>query len=619
LAQEILNARPYAFLDDAPLEERRTRAVFQRRWLDPETAGDLGTLDAAAIDRVRQEAWPQVENADELHDALVELGFLTASEGASGSPESWENFLHELERDRRAAIMRTATGEPGLWVAAERLPQLEAAFASAFTEPPIAAPESLAKVAWTRDEALVELIRGRLEGLGPVTASEMALAAGLPEADVAAALLKLEAEGFVLRGSFTPGTQQTEWCARRLLARIHSYTLNRLRQEIEPVSSADLIRFLLAWHKVAPGHQVEGPASLAAVIEQLEGFEAPAAAWEGDILPSRVADYDPAWLDALCLSGQIMWARLTPRKPMPERVKASGPVRTTPIALLERKNLATWEPFVTKQPVEEAALSDMGQQVFEFLASRGASFFSDVIEGTGLLRSQAEDALGELVACGFVTADSYTGLRALLTPSTRKTQAARRRRPAYDAANAGRWSLLARQAGKAENGSSLDRELVEKIARTLLRRYGVVFKLLLERETLLPPWRELLRVFHRLEARGEIRGGRFVAGFSGEQFALPEAVNMLRAMRRNPTENSLISVSAADPLNLIGIITPGARLASFAANRLLYRDGVPVAVLESGETRFLVEMDQASQWQAKNALVRRSMPPELRSYLGRSA
>ena len=333
-----------------------------------------------------------------------------------------------------------------------------------------------------------------------------------------------------------------------------------------------------------------------------------------------MGDYDPVWLDALCLSGQVMWARLTPPKPAAEKVRASGPVRTTPIALLERKHLSTWEPFVVRPAYEEVALSASAQPVYEYLVKRGASFFSDVVEGTNLLRSQVDDALGELVACGLVTADSFTGLRALLTPASRKTQAAgRRKRSVYEMSNAGRWSLLARDSSQFQSRGSFDRELVEKIARVLLRRYGVVFKRLLEREGLLPPWRELLRAFHRLEARGEIRGGRFVAGFSGEQFALPEAVNMLRSIRRNAGENLLISVSAADPLNLIGIITPGGRLASFAANRILYRDGVPIAVLESGEVRFLLEMDPTSEWQAKNALVRRNIPPELRSYLSRSA
>ncbi|HLF84311.1 MAG TPA: DEAD/DEAH box helicase [Blastocatellia bacterium] len=617
LAQEILNARPYAFLDDAPLEERRTRAVSGRRWLDPETASDLGALDLAAIERVREEVWPQVDRADELHDALVELGFVTPREG-----RDWEQFLDELAADRRAAVYHTSAGGPDLWVAAERLPQLNAVFPTALTEPPIIAPAALAEAIWRSESALVEIIRGRLEGLGPVTAQGLADSLGLKLALIDEALVNLEVEGFVFRGRFTPGLQETEWCARRLLARIHSYTLNRLRQEIEPVSSADFIRFLLAWHKLAPDHQVEGPDAVAALIDQLEGFEAPAAAWEGEIFPSRVSDYDPVALDSLCLSGRVMWVRLTTPKPGPERLKSSGPVRTTPIALLNRKSLSLWAPLFPQPAIDEINLTSAAASVYEYLVQRGASFFTDLVDGVALLGTQIEDALGELVACGLVTADSFTGLRALLTPSNKRTNSAmkrRRREAIYEMANAGRWSLLSRESKPSNGRVSYDREAVEKIARILLRRYGVVFKRVLDREDVALPWRELLRTYHRLEARGEIRGGRFISGFSGEQFALPEAVGMLRAIRRTPGEGTLVSVSAADPLNLVGIITPGDRVSAFAANRILYRDGVPIATLESGGVRFLVEMDSASEWKAKNALVRRAIAPPLRSYLSRPA
>ena len=700
LAAEILNARPYAYLDDAPLEERRTRAVSQRRWLDPATAADIGKLDQAAIDRVRSEAWPQVQNADELHDALVELGFITEAEGMLGEfavdddipePQSisgesgepvqtpsaeWKEFLKVLSSDRRAAVLDTGiagvspagiaseissgiehsadnAGETPavpvgtqscqairLWVAAERLPQLRAVFPEATLDPLINAPASLTETAWSFEEALVELMRGRLEGLGPVTARGLATSTGLAVSSIDAALLKLEAEGFVLRGRFTPGTEETEWCARRLLARIHSYTLNRLRQEIEPVSSADFIRFLLAWQKVAPDHQMEGPQSLLALIEQLEGFEAPAAAWEGEIFPSRLVEYDPAWLDALCLSGEVVWARLTPGVPPrngQEKVRGAGPVRATPIALLKRKDFAVWNSVFPRPVVEEMTFSTVTQIVYEFLKTRGASFFSDIVEGTKLLRAQVEEALAELVANGLVVSDSFTGLRALLTPAHRKTQAAarrKRREAVYEMSSAGRWSILQRGAGNESASStkgssragregfiatSVDLESAEKISRILLKRYGVVFKRLLEREGLILPWRVLLRVYHRLEARGEIRGGRFVAGISGEQFALPEAVGMVRAIRRAPALDTMISVSAADPLNFVGVITPGARITAYSSNRVLYRDGVPVAVLESGDTRFLVELSRAMEWKAKAALLRKPVPPQVRSYLRRPA
>ena len=616
LSQEILNARPYAYLDDAPLEERRTRAVFQRRWLDPETAADMGKLDQAAIDRVRDEVWPEPRNADELHDALVELGFVTEQEGSS-----WRDFFAELNADRRAAVMSTPTTR--LWIAAERLPQLQVVYTNAELQPPITAPESVARVPWAVEDALVEIIRGRLEGLGPVTVDQLVVSSGLSKLEIETALLKLEAEGFVIRGKFTPGTTDTEWSARRLLARIHSYTLNRLRQEIEPVASSDFIRFLLAWQKVAPDHQMEGPESLKAIIEQLEGVEAPAAAWEGELLPARMVEYDPAWLDALCLSGEVVWARLTPltrsASDNGERSRGSGPVRNTPIALLRRKNFSLWSSvFPQPAPTTTSEFSTTTQTVYDYLQARGASFFTDIVENTELLRSQVEEALADLVANGVVVSDSFAGLRALLTPGSRKTQAASRRKhrtPVYEMASAGRWSILHRNA----QPNLKDESLTEEVAWALLKRYGVVFKRLLEREGMALPWRVLLRFYHRLEARGEIRGGRFVAGISGEQFALPEAIGMLRAIRRAGAQESLISVSAADPLNLCGIIIPGPRITAHTSNRILYQDGAPIASFESGETHFIVELSRAMEWKAKAALMRKATRPELRSYLQRPA
>ena len=624
LSQEILNARPYAYLDDAPLEERRTRAVFQRRWLDPETASDMGKLDQAAIDRVREEVWPEPRNADELHDALVELGFVTVEEGVD-----WVEFFAELKADRRAAVLNSR-----LWVAAERLPQIKAIFADVVLEPAIFAPESVSRNEWTPEDALVEIIRGRLEGLGPVTIDQLASQSGLGKLEIETALLKLEGEGFVIRGRFTPDTTETEWSARRLLARIHSYTLNRLRQEIEPVSSADFIRYLLAWQKVAPDHQMEGPESVRAIIEQLEGFEAPAASWEGELLPARLVEYDPAWLDALCLSGEVVWARLTPpvrsASDSGDRPRGAGPVRNTPIALLRRKNFALWgSVFPSLATNTENEFSSTTQVVYDYLKNRGASFFSDIVDNTKLLRAQVEESLAELVANGVVVSDSLTGLRALLTPGSRKTQAAARRKhraPVYEMASAGRWSIIHRESGNGNGSTStrgnqnpIDHEKAEEIAWTLLKRYGVVFKRLLEREGMSLAWRVLLRIYHRLEARGEIRGGRFVGGISGEQFALPEAVGMLRSIRREGTKDSMISISAADPLNLVGIITPGNRITAHTSNRVLYHDGVPIAALESGETHFLLELTRATEWKAKSALVRKATRPELRSYLQRPA
>jgi ATP-dependent Lhr-like helicase len=338
-----------------------------------------------------------------------------------------------------------------------------------------------------------------------------------------------------------------------------------------------------------------------------------------------MVEYDPAWLDALCLSGELVWARLTPLARSAadngEKTRGSGPVRNTPIALLRRKNFALWSSvFPQPAPTITSEFSTTTQMVYDYLNTRGASFFTDIVENTRLLRSQVEEALAELVANGVVVSDSFAGLRALLTPGSRKTQAAARRKhrqPVYDMASAGRWSILQRNNTGAQNSN--DQALTEEVAWALLKRYGVVFKRLLEREGMSLPWRVLLRFYHRLEARGEIRGGRFVAGISGEQFALPEAIGMLRAIRRAGAQESLISVSAADPLNLVGIIIPGPRITAHTSNRVLYHDGAPIASFESGETHFLVELSRAMEWKAKAALMRKATRPELRSYLQRPA
>jgi len=671
LAQEILTAKPYAFLDDAPAEERRTLAVMNRRFLDAETAADLGKLDQAAIDRVREEAWPQAENADELHDALMQLGFITAEEGEKNG---WLELFDELVRDRRATLLdltlnmkpqrsqrfsqsnaedeltsapsaKTSASSAVMWVAAERLNQIRAIHPQASLTPQIDPPANYASEQWAIEEALVEILRGRLDGLGPVTVPTLAESFSLPPNQIEIALASLEGEGFAMQGQFTPDDTRAfspalpnvsagedasvpEWCSRRLLARIHRYTLNRLRKEIEPVSAADFMRFLFVWQKVAPDHKVEGPQSLAAILDQLEGFEAPAGSWESEILPARVSDYDPAWLDALCLSGRLTWLRLSPPRLAAERTSSAAPVRSTPIVLLNRRNLQTWNrAYPLPAESSEPQLNTNTETVYQYLKEHGASFFNDIITGTDLLASMVEEALGELVFRGLVTADSFTGLRALITPLSKTThrqieRRRRRKKPVYGMDEAGRWVRLRREPDSASSADqethSIDRETIEAVAQKLLARYGVVFRKLLDRESISIPWRDLLRVLRRLEARGEIRGGRFVGGFSGEQFATAEAVQLLRSIRRTPSEGTLISVSAADPMNLLGIVTPGGRLSPAASNRVLYRDGVPIAILEAKELRFVVEMTAADQWQARNALLRRHVPPKVRAYLNQA-
>jgi ATP-dependent helicase Lhr and Lhr-like helicase len=598
LALEVLSARPYAYLDDAPLEERRTQAVMSRRWLSPEDAADIGRLDPEAIARVRDEAWPEATNADELHDALVWLGFV--SEDEATSPE-WSGWLADLARAKRVTRMRTP--QAAFWVTAERLPQFLGAWPSATLDPPIAASGAEAERAWTPDQALVEIIRGRLEGLGVVTPEALAAPLGLVATDIAGALAALEVEGFAMRGRFSPGAPADEWCERRLLARINSYTVKRLRAEIEPVAARDFLRFLLAWQRVTPDARMQGAPALDPVVAQLEGFEAPAGAWETEILPARVASYDPAWLDARCLAGHVSWTRLKPRNARSDSSKIS-PVRTTPITLLARRHAGFWAALAPQQ--NGVQLSHPAERVLEVIRQHGASFFYELVEGSGLLRTQVEDALAELVACGLVTSDSFAGLRALLVPSNERKPYGggrrRRRTASFGMEDAGRWAL-ARRAASAQ-AQTVQAEAVEHIARTLLRRYGVVFWRLIEREAdWLPPWRDLLRVFRRLESRGEIRGGRFVAGFSGEQFALPEAVGALRETRRRPPSGAFVSISGADPLNLVGILTPGPRLAALTGNRLLYQDGLPIALLAAGAVQFLQELAPAQEWEAHKALL----------------
>jgi ATP-dependent Lhr-like helicase len=569
-----------------------------RRWMSPSDASELGRLDPEAIARVRSEAWPEAENPDELHDALLWLGFLTQAEVQSD--QRWNGWLAELAGQKR--VTRVDAGGSTLWITAERLPHFRALWPKLKTTPALVVPSPYDKQTWSRDEALIEILRGRLEGLGPVRPDELGGGLSLTGSECVAPLAALEAEGFAMRGRFTPDASAEEWCERRLLSRIHHYTLKRLRAEIEPVAARDFLRFLFGWQHVSADLRMAGPKALDVVTAQLEGFEAPAAAWESEILPSRLAGYEPRWLDERCLAGQIAWMRRRPRNGRTNGGGRPAPVRTTPIALLPRRHAGVW---TLASPRDAAATpSPRAQLLVECIQEHGASFFDELIDASGLLRSQVEEALAELVALGLVTSDSFGGLRALLVPSNERrpgfNERRRRRSPAYSIESAGRWALVGRPAAPERK-----QDVIEHVARTLLTRYGVVFWRLLEREAAwLPPWRELLRIFRRLESRGEIRGGRFVSGFSGEQFALPEAIGMLRATRRQPTADQWVSVSGADPLNLVGILTPGPRLPALVGNRPLYRDGIPTAVLIADDIQFLARLDDATKWIAQKKLLR---------------
>ena len=540
LAHELLNSAVYTFLDDAPLEERRTRAVYTRRATEVRSADDLGALDPAAIERVRQEAWPIANTPDEMYDALMVAGYIREPELTA----EWRKLLGELGP--------RAVQKGDAWFALER-----------------------------QDDGPVDLLAGRLEVLGPVPETRLEL----PDAGML--LLALEGQGRILRGRFTPGTPVIEWCDRRLLARIHRYTLSRLRAEIEPVAAGDLLRFLAHWQHAAQEDAVRGAEGLAAVIEQLEGYELAASAWEHDVLPARVADYGGELIDRLCYSGRVMWGRLTPG--------TKAPLKTTPIALMPRGGGSGRE-------TNDATLSSEAASVRDALSKRGASFFHELVAATGLLPAFVERGLAELAGAGLITADSFAGLRALLARPDK-------RRALVEAA--GRWSLLDVRIADHES-----------VARTLLKRYGVVFRALLARETNLPPWRDLVRVYRRLEARGEIRGGRFVAGFGGEQFATPDAVGRLRAVRKMEKPGEMIVISAADPLNLVGILTPEARVPAVHTNRLLLEDGLPIAALEGGEVRRLAPTrlgDEELKSLLARRTLRRALQPHLRAPTAREA
>ena len=607
LAHAILNARPYAFLDDGAAEERRTRAVSTQPLGELPAIPAFGGVSAEAIERVREETWPAIENADELHDALVVFGFLTAAEIAAHDPGeagfALGPLLEQLALERRA----TAIDVPGAGVihaAAERLHELNAVVpAGAAQTPPL---QPTAREAPAADAALRELVRSRLELLGPVTELGVAAALGIGVPATRSALFALESEGAAMQGNFT-APDATEWCERRQLARMYRYSRDRRRAGTRPVPVAQFLRFLFRWQRIAgEDGRREGEEGLLAALRQLEGCVAPAAAWEDDLLPARVQRYLPSMLDRLCATGRVVWHR--PARADADSGKASGPVRGTPILLCERAALAHWQTDAGRIPAP-VEVSARAQQVVEQLEAHGASFATDLLRDTGMVRAEFEDALGELVSRGLIHCDSFAGLRALTKPAPRPNRRHRLRRTVTSTLEeAGRWVLVPRNDAVAGTPGALAAPHVEHIARTLLRRYGVVFRKLLERESGLPPWRELFYVYRRLEARGEVEGGRFVSGFSGEQFALSTAAAELRK-----TESSAalerVALCAADPLNLVGTLTPDDKIPRLRTNRVLFENGVPVAVYAARTTSHLEPVGSAVAWERQSHLVRKTRAP----------
>jgi ATP-dependent Lhr-like helicase len=575
LSHEILNSNPYTYLDDAPLEERRARAVSLRQ-AAPELAGGLGALDPEAIAEVERQAWPVVRDVDELHDALLTMGVVPRAELERAG---WLGKAEELLREQRATW---TTGLTPALVAAERTGLVRLALPDVRFEPAVQEPLFVRRVERTEEEALRAIVGGWLEAVGPVTVAELARRMGVPDGRVAIGLGQLERQGVAMRGKYRRGATDEEWCDRALLARIHRMTLGRLRREIEPVAAADFMRFLFRWQHVQAGTQLHGRQGLLEIVAQLQGVELPARAWESQVLPARVARYDPDDLEQLCLAGAVAWGRLrTELGPEigsdvgeePEPRRARTPNRAAPLAFVLREDL----PWLLTPHATPPDVGGDATLVLEHLRARGASFVTDIARGTRLLPAAVEDALWTLVASGLVTGDGIAGLRALIEKpdDSRRTRRLRMLRGGrHRLVPAGRWALLRESVEEPEHDD------VERFARQWLRRYGVVMRELLAREPRMPPWRELVRTLRTLEARGEVRGGRFVAGMVGEQFALPEAVDALRAVRRRASEGETVIVAAGDPLNLSGILVPGPRIPPASRDVIAFRDG---AVVETGE------------------------------------
>jgi ATP-dependent Lhr-like helicase len=586
-SHQLINAAPYAFLDDAPLEERRTRAVSVRRTFSPDDVNDLSKLDADAIETVRAQAWPYVRDAEELHDTLLTVGAIAETEGAA-----WVELFDQLVKQGRA-VRRQVEGGPVLWIAVENWPAVRMAVSLVESAPPPSLPESLRREV-SLDEGRQLLVRGRLDVSGPTTAARIAQQVGMQLSAVQTALEQLELAGYCLRGQFTSETDELEWCERRLLARIHRMTLDGLRRQVAPVDTAGYMRFLLAHHRIPNNVRATGKAALQQAVNSLEGFEAPAGAWENDLIPARVAAYEPQWLDQLFAAGEVVWGRLQPPEPTDEK-RGQILTRASAISLAARSDLGWLLPTDRKASPESARWD--AQTVYEALKSHGALFFEDMLSVTSLLPSQLEDALRELAAMGLASSDGFAAIRALISKrdhelgrrAARKTRNSRRR----VFSRGGRWSkfppFLQPSAAEERN---------ERWAWLLLIRYGVIFRDLLARESAAPPWRELERVYRRLEMRGEIRGGRFVRGVAGEQFALSDAVERLRQHRDEPSEPTWEVISAADPLNLVGVVTHGSRVPAKRSNRVVFLNGRPIAAREARQLRWLADADEATRQRA---------------------
>lgn len=591
---ELLNANPYAFLDDAPLEERRTRAVSMRRSFTAEDVRDLAKFDPAAIDQVRADAWPVVRDADELHEALLTHVMLPADETAI-----WQSYFDQLCAAGRAAKIHV--GCETAWIAAESWPIVRAVYEGVVASPEVRLPAALDRPT-ERNAAWVELVRGRMLIRGPITASHLASELVLHESSVHASLEALEGQGVVLRGQFTGEPRsaervvEIEWCDRRLLTRIHRLTVEGLRQRIKPVSPQDYIRFLLRRHRVSEDGKWGGAVGVREAIAQLQGFEIPAGAWESKILAARCDNYDSQWLDHLFMAGEVAWGRLRPlRRDDASRRFAAAMTRSMPISLVLREDL----PWLlnTERDGKQPNVSSYGTEVLTALTERGALFYQELKAATGLLPTHIESALRELSTHGLVTCDMFGAVRAIASKRTGSRRGNRRIMGTAVAAPVGRWSRFPGPIAAVSPETRL-----EQWCRLLLRRYGVVFRDLLAREAAAPQWHELVSVFRRLELRAEVQGGRFIAGVAGEQFANESAIGELRTVRETSDDDSWLVLSAADPLNLVGIVLPGPRITANAQNALIFRSGRCLAAKQSDRIDFFEDLPLTEEATMRRAL-----------------
>jgi ATP-dependent Lhr-like helicase len=555
LAHEIVTARPYAFLDDEEFQNRRTNAVQLRRGLSVDLAS-VGTLDPAAIDSVHAEIQPAPETPDELHDLLSALVVTRPR------PE-WQALFDRLLQSGRAVCASAPGGGVAIWAVAEHAGLIGAGFES-------------------DDGAVVAAVRGHLEVSGIVTGADLASMTALPAGRVAYALEALRHEGFAFSDRYTPGATGPEWVARRLLARMHAYSRRTRRQRVEPATAQDFMRFLLAWQHVSPGARLSGPGGLVTVLDQLQGFEAAAVAWEPEILSRRLEHYRSGWLDELCHAGEAAWLRLAPRARDDADAPLSAPSKATPIALVYRAHLG-WL-LAGARAGAAPACPEVGAtaEIVEVLSERGACFATDLVAATRRLPDDIERALWDGVSRGLIMCDGFAAIRARVAGTRAAVRSHRfshaARLATATAPSAGRWSLVPTGAAAAGSDGSdgLDgHDLAEAVAEQLLQRWGVVFRDLAGRDSFRLPWRELQWALRRLEDRGLVRGGRFVSGFSGEQYALPAAADQLARIRRQPKTGEAVVVNATDPLNLVGLVVPGQTVQAVRTKRVTYIDGVP--------------------------------------------